>query len=84
MAAARWRGAKASVYRVPFVTASAATRHFRLDRGDFLHNLIAGSIEMGSFPSLDADLSVVLPIDSLCRAIVTVMFKELSRNWPRL
>ncbi|KAF3020741.1 hypothetical protein E8E15_003169 [Penicillium rubens] len=44
VAAARWRGAKASVYRVPFVAASAATGHFRVDRGDFLHNLIAGSI----------------------------------------
>lgn len=79
VAAARWRGAKASVYRVPFVTASAATGHFRLDRGDFLHNLIAGSIELGSFPSLDADLSVVLPVDYLCRTIVTVMVKDLSR-----
>ncbi|OCL14727.1 nonribosomal peptide synthetase 7 [Glonium stellatum] len=79
VAAARWRGAKASVYRVPFVTASAATGHFRLDRGDFLHNLIAGSIEMGSFPSLDADLSVVQPVDYLCKTIVAVMVKDRSR-----
>ena len=79
VAAARWRGAKASVYRVPFVTASAATGHFRLDRGDFLNNLIAGSIELGSFPSLDVDLSVVLPVDYLCRTIVAVMVQDRSR-----
>ncbi|CAD6592399.1 MAG: hypothetical protein ASARMPRED_006249 [Alectoria sarmentosa] len=79
LAAARWRGANASVYRVPFVTASTATGHFRLDRGDFLHNLIAGSIELGSFPSLDVDLSVVQPVDYLCRTIVAVMVKDRSR-----
>ncbi|MCJ1441372.1 MAG: hypothetical protein MMC23_001858 [Stictis urceolatum] len=79
VAAARWRGAKASVYRVPFVTASAASGHFRLDRGDFLHNMIAGSIEMGSFPSLDVDLSVVQPVDYLCQTIVAVMVKDRSR-----
>ncbi|PFH56609.1 hypothetical protein XA68_16258 [Ophiocordyceps unilateralis] len=45
-AAARWRGARASAYRIPFVTASSSTGHFRLDRGDFLHNLIVESIDM--------------------------------------
>ncbi len=48
VAAARWRGAKASVYRIPFVTASTLG-HFRLDRGDFLHNMIVESIELGYF-----------------------------------
>ena len=79
VAAARWRGAKASVYRVPFITASAATGHFRLDRGDLLHNLIAGSIELGSFPSLDIDLSAALPVDYLCKTIVAVMVQDRSR-----
>ena len=79
MAAARWRGAKASVYRVPFITASTATGHFRLDRGDFLHNLIAGSSELGSFPSLNADLSVIQPVDYLCKTIVAVMVKDRFR-----
>ncbi|KAE8164277.1 polyketide synthase [Aspergillus tamarii] len=79
VAGARWRGAKASVYRVPFVTASAATGHFRLDRGDFLHNLIAGSLEMGAFPSLDANLSVVQPVDYLCKTIATLMVEDRSQ-----
>jgi amino acid adenylation domain-containing protein/thioester reductase-like protein len=79
VAAAHWRGAKASVYRLPFVTASSATGHFRLDRGDFLHNLIAGCLEMGVFPSLDADLSAVLPIDYICKTIVAVMTRDLHR-----
>ncbi|PYH34377.1 uncharacterized protein BO87DRAFT_359269 [Aspergillus neoniger CBS 115656] len=79
VAAARWRGARASVYRVPFVTASAATGHFRVDRGDFLHNLIAGSIQMGSFPSLDADLSVVQPVDYLSKTVVAIMVHDRSR-----
>jgi amino acid adenylation domain-containing protein/thioester reductase-like protein len=79
VAAARWRGLKASVYRLPFVTASSATGHFRLDRGDFLHNLIAGCVEMGAFPSLDADLSAVLPVDFICKTIVAVMTKDIHR-----
>ena len=79
VSAARWRGAKASVYRVPFVTASATSGHFRHDRGDFLHNLIAGSIEMGSFPSLNADLSVVLPVDYLSKTIVSAIVNDLLR-----
>src|SRR5262249_38344792 len=41
VAAARWRGARASSYRLPFATASASTGHFRLDRGDFLHNFVS-------------------------------------------
>ena len=79
VSAARWRGAKASVYRVPFVTASATSGHFRLDRGDFLHNLIAGCIEMGSFPILNADLSVVLPVDYLSRTIASIMTDDRAR-----
>ncbi|KZF26938.1 nonribosomal peptide synthetase 7 [Xylona heveae TC161] len=79
VAAARWRGARASVYRLPFVTASTATGHFRQDRGDFLHNLISGCLEMGAFPLLDADLSAVLPIDYLCKTIVAVMTQDIYR-----
>ncbi|CAH0033271.1 unnamed protein product [Clonostachys rhizophaga] len=78
VSAARWRGARASVYRMPFVFASS-TGHFCLDRGDFLHNLIAGSIQMGSFPVVDADLSTVLPVDYLCRSMVDVVTRDVSR-----
>ncbi|MEV6596451.1 amino acid adenylation domain-containing protein [Actinoplanes sp. NPDC051346] len=79
VAAARWRGAKASTYRLPFVGASTGTGRFRLDRGDFLHNLITGSLELGSFPSLDADLTAVLPVDYLCRTIAEAMTNDLAR-----
>jgi len=80
VAAARWRGAKASVYRLPFITAAASTGHFRLDRGDFLHNMIAGSLEMGTFPSLPGcDLSVVHPVDYLCRTVVDIMVDDRAR-----
>ncbi|KAJ9489178.1 hypothetical protein VN97_g4101 [Penicillium thymicola] len=79
VAAACWRGAKASVYRLPFITASAATGHFRLDRGDFLHNIIVGSLEMGSFPLLDADLSIILPVDYLSETIITVATQYRGR-----
>ncbi|KAI0121285.1 polyketide synthase [Xylariales sp. AK1849] len=79
VAAARWRGARASVYRLPYVTASTTTGHFRLDRGDFLHNLIVGSLEMGAFPSLDVAMSAVLPIDYLSKTIVAVMTRDLQR-----
>nr|AOO87090.1 polyketide synthase [Alternaria alternantherae] len=79
VAAARWRGAKASVYRLPFVGASASRGSFRLDRGDFLHNLIAGSVEMGSFPLLETDLSAVLPVDFLAKSVVGVMTDDLHR-----
>ncbi|OTA65813.1 polyketide synthase [Hypoxylon sp. EC38] len=77
VSAARWRGATASVYRFPFITASAKTGHFRRDRGDFLHNLIAGSIQMSSFPSVDADLSAVLSVDYLCKIVANVMTRDL-------
>jgi polyketide synthase 12 len=79
VAAARWRGALASVYRLPFVGASARTGHFRLDKGDFLHNLIAGCIGMGSFPSLDATLGGVLPVDYLARVVAHVMTRDFKR-----
>nr|AQV04237.1 SwnK-like protein 1 [Slafractonia leguminicola] len=79
VAAARWRGAKASVYRLPFVTASSTTGHFRLDRGDFLHSLISGCLEMGAFPLLDADMSAVLPIDYLCNTVVAAMTQDMDR-----
>jgi thioester reductase-like protein len=87
VAAARWRGARASVYRLPYVTASAATGHFRHDRGDFLHNLVVGGLEMGAFPALDADLSAVLPVDYLAKTIVAVMtgdLDRLGRDWDFL
>ncbi|MCT9088922.1 amino acid adenylation domain-containing protein [Streptomyces sp. ASQP_92] len=79
VAAARWRGAKASTYRLPFVGASTRTGHFRLDRGDFLHNLITGGLEMGSFPSVATDLTAVLPVDYLCRTIAGAMTDDLGR-----
>jgi hypothetical protein len=63
---------------MPFVFVSS-TRHFHLDRGDFLHNLIAGSIQMGSFPIVNADLSTVLPVDYLCRSMVDVVTRDVSR-----
>ncbi|GAB1317929.1 Nonribosomal peptide synthetase 7 [Madurella fahalii] len=73
VAAARWRGARAYVYRLPYVTASNSTGHFRHDRGDFLHNLIVGGLEMGAFPSVDADMAAVLPVDYLAKTILAVM-----------
>ncbi|KAK3395035.1 polyketide synthase [Podospora didyma] len=80
VAAARWRGARASVYRLPYATASTATGHFRHDRGDFLHNLIVGSLEMGALPAVDdADMSAVLPVDYLAKTIVAVMTRDLDR-----
>ncbi|MER7833796.1 amino acid adenylation domain-containing protein [Streptomyces sp. NPDC095602] len=79
VAAARWRGARASTYRLPFVGASTRTGHFRLDRGDFLHNLITGSLELGSFPSVATDLTTVLPVDYLCRTIAGAVTDDLGR-----
>ncbi|CAI6331639.1 unnamed protein product [Periconia digitata] len=73
VAAARWRGAKASVYRLPFITASLATSHFRLNRGDFLHNFLSGCLELGAFPSIDQDLSAVLPVDYVADTIVNLI-----------
>lgn len=74
--AARWRGARASIYRLPFVTASFAGGYFRRDQGDFLHNLIAGCLEMGSFPSVNAQLGAVLPVDYLSRTIGAIMLRQ--------
>ncbi|CDR18215.1 type I polyketide synthase [Streptomyces iranensis] len=79
VAAARWRGAKASTYRLPYVGASTRTGQFRLDRGDFLHNLITGCLAMGSFPALAADLTAVLPVDYLCRTVAQAMTSDLAR-----
>ncbi len=79
MAAARWRGASASVYRLPFVGASAESGRFRLDRGDFLHNLIAGCIDLGSFPSLNCVLRGLLPVDYLATVITQVMMRDPER-----
>lgn len=77
--AARFRGAMASSYRLPFVAASATNGHFRLDRGDFLNNLITGSLDLGAFPSINADLSAVLPVDYVCNTIATVMTEDQQR-----
>nr|AQV04230.1 SwnK [Alternaria oxytropis] len=74
--AARFRGAKASSYRLPFVAASTANGRFRLDRGDFLNNLVSGSLDLGAFPSINTDLSAVLPVDYLCNTIATVMTED--------
>ncbi|KAI1637423.1 hypothetical protein F4809DRAFT_640478 [Biscogniauxia mediterranea] len=79
VAAARWRGARAAVYRLPYVTASTGTGHFRLDRGDFLHNLIVGCLDMGAFPSLNANMSVVLPVDYLSKTIAAMMTRDMHR-----
>ena len=77
--AARFRGARASSYRLPFVAASATNGHFRLDRGDFLNNLITGSLDLGAFPSIDADLAAVLPVDYLCNTIATITTEDQQR-----
>ena len=79
IAAARFRGALASSYRLPFVAASATSGQFRLDRGDFLNNLITGSLDLGAFPSIDTDLSSVLPVDYLCNTIATIMTQDRQR-----
>ncbi|MFE9661487.1 amino acid adenylation domain-containing protein [Streptomyces sp. NPDC005955] len=79
VAAARRRGAKASTYRLPYVGASTLTGRFRLDRGDFLHNLISGCLAMGSFPSLAVDLTTVLPVDYLCRTVAAAVTSDLTR-----
>lgn len=74
--AARFRGVRASSYRLPFVAASAINGHFRLDRGDFLNNLITGCLDLGAFPALNANLSAVLPVDYLCTTIATIMTED--------
>ena len=74
VAAARWRGANASVYRLPYVTASTSTGSFRLDRGDFLHNMFVGSLQMGALPQVEgADMSAVLPVNYLSETVVRFM-----------
>lgn len=77
--AARFRGAKASSYRFPYVAASTTNGHFRLDRGDFLNNLIIGSLDLGAFPSINANISTVLPVDYLCNTIATIMTEDQQR-----
>ncbi|KJK85338.1 Erythronolide synthase, modules 1 and 2 [Metarhizium anisopliae BRIP 53284] len=77
--AARFRGATASSYRLPFVAASAASGRFRLDRGDFLNNLVTGSLDLGAFPLINADLSSVLPVDYLCGTIAAIMTEDQER-----
>lgn len=87
VAAARWRGAVASVYRLPFVGACSSSGYFRLDRGDFLHNLIAGCISMGSFPSINGNLNGLLPVDYLAQVIVQTMQGEqqqMEKNYDFL
>ncbi|KAI0192144.1 polyketide synthase [Astrocystis sublimbata] len=79
VAAARFRGAKTASYRLPFVAASATNGHFRLDRGDFLNNLISGSLDLGAFPSIDAALHTVLPVDYLCGTIAAIMTEDQAR-----
>lgn len=78
--AARFRGAKASSYRLPFVSASTSNGWFRLDRGDFFNNLTSGSVDLGAFPSIDADLSAVLPVDYLCDTIATIITENQQRH----
>ncbi|KAJ2989219.1 hypothetical protein NUW58_g3582 [Xylaria curta] len=51
----------------------------KYDPGDFLQNLISGGLEIGVFPSLDADLSSVLPVDYISKTIVAVMTSDLGR-----
>ncbi|KAG9254544.1 polyketide synthase [Emericellopsis atlantica] len=80
VSAARWRGAKATVYRLPYVAASASTGHFRRDRGDFFHNFISGCLAVGVWPRVDADLSAVLPVDYLSKTIVNLMTEDLAKQ----
>ncbi|KAF2762359.1 nonribosomal peptide synthetase 7 [Pseudovirgaria hyperparasitica] len=79
MVAGRWRGAKVSIYRLPFVSASTATGHFRLDQKDFLHNLISGCLEMSMFPEIDADLSSIIPVDYVSRTVASIMMRDTHR-----
>ncbi|MFL6653180.1 MAG: thioester reductase domain-containing protein [Sulfurifustis sp.] len=79
IAAARWRGALASTYRLPFVGACSGSGHFRLDEGDFLHNFIAGCIGMGAFPLVDVGLGGVMSVDYLSKTIAQVMTRDVER-----
>lgn len=84
---ARWRGADATIYRLPYATASTATGAFRSDKGDFLHNLIGGGLlELNCFPTIlgDADMGIVLPVDYLAETVVAVMLggqEGCGRDW---
>ncbi|KAI6777832.1 uncharacterized protein J7T54_002694 [Emericellopsis cladophorae] len=80
VSAARWRGAKTTVYRLPYVAASASTGHFRRDRGDFFHNFISGCLDVGVWPRVDADMSAVLPVDYLARTTVDIMTADLPKQ----
>ncbi|KAJ2979129.1 hypothetical protein NQ176_g3436 [Zarea fungicola] len=77
VSAARSRGAKTSIFRLPLIFASSETGHFNSEP-DFLHLLIVGSLLMGKFPSLDGDLSAWMPIDYLCQAIASAMMQNHS------
>lgn len=77
---ARWRGADATIYRLPYVSACSVSGAFRRDRGDFLHGLVVGGLELGMFPSfssdergVDADMEIVLSVDYLAGRVVGVM-----------
>ncbi|PVH94021.1 hypothetical protein DM02DRAFT_661438 [Periconia macrospinosa] len=76
VAAARFRGAKASTYRLPFIAAAIGNGQFRRDRGDFLNNLVVGGLEMGAFPVIETDMSSVLPVDYLCRTIAAIIKED--------
>lgn len=76
VAAARWRGLKAFIYRLPLVSASSITGHFRHDRGDFLHNFIVSCLDMDLFPSVNANLASIIPIDHLSATIVSMISQE--------
>ncbi|KAK0391532.1 hypothetical protein NLU13_1032 [Sarocladium strictum] len=80
VAAARWRGASATIYRLPYVTASSATGRFRRDQGDFLHNLVAGCRQLRSFPHVEADLRSVLPVDYVADTVVSLIANDRSRQ----
>ncbi|KAH8172608.1 AMP-binding enzyme domain-containing protein [Sarocladium implicatum] len=80
VAAARWRDAQATIYRLPYVTASSTTGHFRHDQGDFLHNLIVGCRQMGSYPQIDADLRSVLPVDYVAKTVVSLISNDRDKQ----
>lgn len=79
VAAAQWRGAKASVYRLPFIGACNQTGRFRRDRGDYLHNLIAGCVDLGLFPALDGDLRGLISVDYMADVIAKVILEDGER-----
>lgn len=87
VSSARWRGADATVYRLPYVTASTLTGAFRQDRGDFLHNLVVGGLQMGSFPLISgsADMAIVLPVDYLAAVVAGILLgdhgERAGRDW---